>query len=335
MRRAAALVLALAACCTAATGHSEPVTGIDQVYLALEAGRYPEVEAFYAQLRSDRKRAPDGTFLIEEFYHSVYWCSSDDPASPDYWPKVDAGTRAWVERAPGSYLAAMTRAFALAYHARHLEVQGKWSEMDKLVAEARKLMDRSRAAGASDVLWHATRLRVASVEGLPRSDVVDLIHAALAVDPYPLRLWEEAAFALSPDGKKAEDLIWLARLAQQRTAGQEGTSMYARVLGDVFWYYPEFESSPFLASGLDWRVLQDSFLDWKKRYPSGYPVDFHATLACAAYDKPVATELLARIGGHPRLDVWELMGGKGTLARCREWVKDPVKARQTVWTRSL
>ena len=319
MSRLIALVLAAAAWLAVPVVRAEPLTDSRQVYQALEAGRYHDVEAFYAKLRRERQRAPDGQFLYEDFYRNVYWVSTDEPGAGDSWPKVDAGTRAWVTAAPHSYLAAMTRAFTLAYRARHLEVQGKWKEMDPLVSEARHLMERSRKAGAHDVLWYATRLRVASVEGLPRSDVVDLIYAGMRVDPYALRFWQEAGLALSPGGANAQDLGWLMRLAVQRTSPQEGTSMYARVLNELYWWYGDFRANPFARSGVDWELLQASFVDWKRRYPSSYPIDLHASLACSAFDKPVTAALLARIGAHPRMDVWEQTGGNGFLERCRKW----------------
>jgi hypothetical protein len=329
MKSLAAFFFALVACLGTQAAHADALTDMNQVYPALTAGRYADVDAFYATVRRERKRRPDGTFAFEEFYRRVYWYSSDDPAEASYFPKVDQATRDWVAGAPHSHLAAMTRAFVLAYRAEHLSAHGKWKEADQLVGEAHKLMDASRAAGASDPLWYATRLRVASAEGLPRADVVDLIHAAIAVDPYPLRLWQEAAFALSPDGDKPEDLVWLMRLAAQRTADKEGVSMYARVMHEAFFHYASFRASPFGRGGADWDAMHASFVDWKARYPSEYSVDLHAAFACAAYDRTVTAQLLARIP-NPRMDIWDLMGGKGFLERCKESMKDPQDRPRTM-----
>jgi hypothetical protein len=324
------LVLALAAGLPAFAAHADELTDISAVYPALEAGRYDDVEAFYAKLRKSRKRNPNGTFQFERFYESVYWYSSTDPKDPSYWPKVDAATKAWVVHSPKSHLAAMTRAFALSYRGEAVEARGgAWKEVDLLAGEARRLIGGSKQQGASDALWHATRLRVAAVSGAPRADVLDMIHAAVAVDPQPVRLWQEAAIALSPDGRKAQDLAWLMRLAGQRTAKQEGKSMEARVFQSVFWHYTDIKASPFGGTGLDWSELHQSFLDWKARYPAGYDRNLHGALACAAHDRDTTASLLAQIGNEPSNGTWELLGGKDYAARCKEWATSTARTPRT------
>jgi hypothetical protein len=313
-------IVALAALLVGFEAWAQELTAVSQVYKALEAGRYTEVEDFYARLRRDRERNPNGDFVFEEFYRSGYWYSSTNPADSSYWPKVDSATKAWVEHSPKSHLAAMSRAFALAYHGEALQARGgAWKDVDALAAEARRLMDGSKKQGASDVLWHATRLRVAAVEGAPRKDILDMIHAAIAVDPYPLRLWQEAAIALSPSGENTEDLLWLMRLAGQRTAAQEGKSMQARVLGVAFWHFGDFLASPFGRTDLRWGALHESFLDWKVRYPVGYSANLHGALACAANDRKATESLLAQIGSNIRTSIWEMLGGKNYAQRCTDW----------------
>lgn len=320
MRVLCAVIVALIAALAGFEARAQELTAVSQVYKALEAGRYREVEDFYAKLRRDRTRKPDGDFVFEEFYRRVYWYSSTDTADSAYWPKVDAATKAWVEHSPKSHLAAMSRAFALAYRGEVLQARGgAWKDVDVLAAEARRLMDETKKQGASDALWHATRLRVASVEGVPRTDILDIVYEALAVDPYPLRLWQEAAIALSPNGENVEDLLWLMRLAGQRTAAQEGKSMQARVLNTAFWHFSGFLASPFGRTGLRWDVLNESFLDWKRRYPVGYSVNLHGALACAAHDREATVSLLAQIGSHSATDTWEMLGGKNYAQRCKDW----------------
>jgi hypothetical protein len=315
-----ALLAGLALAAGAQLAHAAPLTSIDDVYPALAAKRYGDVEAFYEKVRQDRSRDAEGKFPFEHFSRSVYWHSSTDPADADYWPKVDAATQEWVAHSQKSHLAAMTRAYVLAYHAGAVQARGgSWVEVDRLAAEAQGLMERSKQAGRSDVLWHVTLLRVASVQGAPRSDVRDMILAAVAVDPHPMRLWQEASIALSPDGRGLDDLPWLMRLAVQRTSDQEGASMYARVLHGVFWHFQDFRAAPFALTGLDWNLLQRGFEEEKARFPDEYSPDLHAALACSALDQRVAAGLLARIGSHPRMDVWDLMGGKGFLEQCRKF----------------
>jgi hypothetical protein len=303
---------------------------LDDVYPALEAHRYDEVEATYAALRSSRERNAEGDFLFERFLRQVPWASSLDPADGSYWPKVDERTQAWVTHSPQSYLAAMVRAFALAYHARSVQVhKGDWVEVDRIAAEARRLMDRSKKAGWPDPMWHAINLRVASVEGAPRSDVRGMVLAAAAVDPYPLRLWQEAAIALSPDGRNMDDQTWLMRLAVQRTGEREGTTMYARVLHEVFWHFCDCVPSPYGRAGVEWSLLNPSFEEWKVRYPRAYSIDLHAATACLGGDRPVTARLLRQIGNNARKDIWELMGGTGLLKRCQEMGVEVPEGRKT------
>jgi len=323
------LLLSAAVMLAGTAAHAEPLTDLSQAYQALVAGRYADVEDLYARLHREHGRTPEGTYAWEEFNWKVYWASSSKPDEPDYWPKVDAATKAWVAHSPKSYVAAMTRAFALAYRSGSVQArEGAWVEADRLAQEARKLMDNSRRAGASDPLWHAVRLRVASVEGLPRTDVVNLIHAALAVDSTVMRVYQEAAIALSPNGRNNDDMVWLMRLALQRAGQREGPAIYARVLEATYWHF-EPDGLTFGRNGLDWPLLDKSFADWKRRYPASYPLDLHAGLACSARDRETASRLLAEPSAGSRSDVWTLLGGKNYLSACREWLK-PALAKPIV-----
>lgn len=298
---------------------AEPLTELRQAYKALEAHRYQDVEDLYARLRKEGRRTAEGKYAYEDLQHSVYWYSSSDPKDVSYWPKVDAATKDWVAKSPGSHVPAMTRAYALAYRAGYVQVRDKnWVEAENLANEAAALMAASRPQGRTDPLWHAARLRVASVQGLPRPDVLALVHQAVAVDPRVMPVWEEAAIALSPENPPTEDLVWLMRLAVQRTQTTEGTSMYARVLHTVYWRYPEFRASPF-RGGIDWPMLHESFLDWKQRYPASYPVDLHAALACAARDREVTASMLGQRDRPYFPNTWELMGGKEYFRICKDW----------------
>jgi hypothetical protein len=302
---------------------AEPLR-LNEIYRALEAHRYDEVEATYADLRRSRERNEEGDFLFESFLRYVPWASSLDPADGSYWPKVDEPTQAWVTHSPNSYLAAMVRAFALAYHAGSVQAhKGSWTEVDRIAAEARRLMDQSKEAGWSDPMWHAINLRVAAVEGAPRSDVRGMVLAAAAVDPYPLRLWQEAALALSPDGRNLDDQTWLMRLAVQRTRDTEGTAMYARVLNVVYWHFCDCVPGAYGRAGVEWSLLNPSFEEWKVRYPRAYSIDLHAATACLARDGPATARLLQQIRNTPRKEIWELMGGTGLFKRCQEMTVEP------------
>lgn len=329
MRGWKGMLVALGIVLAPAAVAAEPLTSPLQVHQALQAGRYAEVEEFHARLLRTRERMNDGSFLFEEFYYNVYWYSSPDSADSSYWPKIDAATRAWIAHSPKSHLAAMTRAFTLAYRGEQIQARGgSWAEVDGIAAEAAKLMAGSRAAGASDPLWHATRLRVASVQGLPRAEVVDLLHAALRVDPYPVRLWREAAFALAGGSRgKSDDLLWLMRLADQRTGDREGRSMYARVFHATYFHFGDLLGGPVARPGPEWERLHASFTDWKKRYPARYPPDLHAAMACAARDRAVTAALLPEIRDDP--GVWRAVGGSTWLSRCREWAKGEPETPRT------
>lgn len=323
MSRVALLLLWAAALFAGAPAGAEPLTKTTQVHAALEAGRYREVEAFYARLRKDTTRTPEGPYPYEAFTYAAYWYSSPDPKDPSHWPKVDAATARWVKHSPRSHVAAMTRAFALAYRAGYMAVRERaWNEADKLADEAANLLERSRGEGRKDPNWHAVRLRVAGVQSLPRADMVALIHEAIRVDATVERVWQEAALALSSEAR-SEDVVWLMRLAMQRTAETEGTSMYARVLAASAAWFPGFMAGPFHGTGLDWPVLHASFLDYKQRYPAGYhlEVDLHAAMACAARDAEATRALIADPRSAPDSNVWKQMGGANFYAVCKEWAK--------------
>ena len=303
---------------------------VDEVHAALAAKRYDEVEATYAELRRTRARDAEGGFLFEGLMNQVYWYSSLDPKDKAYWPNIDASTQAWVAHSPKSHLAAMSRAFSLAYHAQAVQARGgSWDEVDRLAAEARRLMDGSKAAGSGDIMWHAANLRVVAVEAPPRSDVRSMIVAGAALDPYPMKFWLEAAIALSPDGRDIEDQAWLMRLAAQRASGPEAATMHARVFEAVFWHFCDCNRSRYGRAGIEWTLLGPSFEQWRVQYPAGYSIDLHAAMACLAGDEEVSARLLREIGTHPRNNTWELLGGKGLLQRCRERASPPGDKVQT------
>jgi hypothetical protein len=320
MKRLATLLLALVIGLAGTPAAAQPLTNVREAFRALLAGRYDEIEAFYAQVHRERKRDHRGDFLFEQFYWSLPWHSTDNPKDPDYWPKIDAMTSAWVAHSPRSYLAAMNRAFVLARRAEHLgAVGGSWSEIGRIAADSRRMvMAAKKLGGATDANWHATRLRVASVEGVPRAEVLDLVHAAVQADPYPMRIWTEAAIALSPGGQPAQDLPWLMRLAMQRTRAQEGATMYARVLDDLSWHYPELMARPF-GAGVDWKTLHASFIEVEQRYPAAYSRDTHGALACLAGEREVTAKLIGDKTSAHQGDDWERWGGKPHFERCRTW----------------
>ncbi|HEY8359482.1 MAG TPA: hypothetical protein VIL30_18685 [Ramlibacter sp.] len=322
-------MLALACALAAVTAQAQPqpqpqpqpLAQLGQVYQALKAGRYAEVEAFYARVRAERARLAGGEFVFEEFAYNVYWLSVDDPADPAYWPRIDAATKAWITHSPRSHLAAMTRAFVLAYRGEVLHARrGNWKEIDALVAEARRLMEGTRKEGEKDALWNAIRLRVAASEALPRAELVKLVEASVSADPQPLRVWKEAAVAMRSGSRgHADDLQWLMRLAERHTAREQGASMGARLLAEIYWAFPDFLASPFGRTGPRWDEVHRGFLDWKKRYPTSYQPNLHGALACAAGDRAVTAALLVAIGNGGDGQTWDRFGGRDGFARCKQW----------------
>jgi hypothetical protein len=317
--RCARLCIAIVGFACAIAG-AQPVTDVREVYRALLAKRFGAVETLYSQLVQGRTRNPDGEFGFEQFVWNAPDYSTDDPNSVDYWPKVDALTAEWVAHSPKSYVAAISRARALVRRGEHLEAtNGSWTEVDRYASEARRLVDRSREAGYRDANWHAVRLRVASLEGTPRADVLDEIRAAVQVDPYPILLWQDAAFALSPYGRSAEDLPWLMNFAVQHTSAKEGTTMYARVFAQVYWFFPDLMNRPFGPDRVNWDLMKKSLAELKVRYPHLYDPNMEGALACVARDRSATAAAFRAMGSDVHEHVWERFGGKPLLARCKAW----------------
>lgn len=298
---------------------AQPLKSPDETYAAILAGRYADVEAYYAKVLKERPRDEKGEFVLDRMIWSTPVFSSDDPKADDYWPKTDAITTRWLAHSPDSVLAAISRARALVRRAEHLQaIDGPWKDIEKLVAEARRVMDASRARGAHDPAWHAMRLRLAGMEGLTHQQMLDLIRAAAAVDPQPLLVWQEAAIALSNEDRTGGNLAWLMRYAVERTRASEGATMYLRVMLSAYWLFPDFVASPF-SSGLQWKLLDESFGEVRKRYPKSYDVNLHGALACLAGDRRSTAESIRDIADQPNLQVWERWGGKPHWERCKRW----------------
>ena len=167
--------------------------------------------------------------------------------------------------------------------------------------------------------WHAARLRVASLEGTPRAEVIDEIRVAVQVDPYPMLVWQEAALALSPYGRSAEDLPWLMKLAVQQTHAKEGATMYARVFSELSWHYPDLAARPFGPGRVDWALMKQSFAELKVRYPRLYHPNLEGALACVVRDRRATAEALRAVGDELHPDVWTKFGGTAHFSRCKDW----------------
>lgn len=319
MTRLAAIAIVFFAGLLPALAHAQPLRGPDETYAAILAGRYADVEAYYAKVLKERPRDEKGEFVLDRMIWATPVFSSDDPKAADYWPRTDAITTKWLEHSPSSVLAAITRARALVRRAEHLQaINSPWKDIEKLVTEARRVMEASRAKGERDPAWHAMRLRLAGMEGLPHKQLLDLIRGAATVDPQPLLVWQEAAIALSSESRAGANLVWLMRHAVERTRASEGATMYLRVMLSAYWLFPDFVEGPF-SSGLQWKLLDESFGQVRKRYPKSYDVNLHGALACLAGDRRATAGSIRDIADQPDLQVWERWGGKPHWERCKRW----------------
>jgi hypothetical protein len=303
--------------------NAHPLSAPEQIYAALTAGRFVEVEQYYDKLMNDRTRDERGEYLFEQFVSQTPVYSSDDAKSEDYWPKVDALTARWLAHSPNSVIAAITRARALLRRAEHLDAtKGSWKDVDRLVTEAGDVMARSRLRAAADPNWQALNLRLARDAGVPHKRIRELVRQAASVDPYPVLLWEEAAVALRTDCSSTDNLLWLMRLAVERTGQREGTTMYARVFEAANSLYCGMENDPFGRGHLDWETMNRSLAELKVRYPAAYEPNLHGALACLAGDLKTTAAALRNAGVRINGLVWEHWGGKPHLERCKKWVID-------------
>lgn len=199
--------------------------------------------------------------------------------------------RAWFFR--GTFRADQVSEEALPIFARNLDA-------------AERLLEQIRAARARNPLWFEALLEIYALRSPPPSLaqrqglLQDLLENGQGYPP----AWSAALYFLEPRwGGSPREIERLARLAGEKTMGEEKGSMYARLywsFESAYQYGPRF----FEDTAADWPTLKASFERLVAAYPSPRSLSAFAMFACIANEAPRAQELLKRAATDSYLASW-------------------------------
>lgn len=292
-----------------------------QIRQWFEAGQFGEIESTYARVLSARSRNRWGEFESEEILRVLTVPSTT--ATTASLGVLEAQAEKWWSRdmAP---LACIVRATLILWQVDLLEGSAPWSVIEPKVVDASMLLLHAQPVSARDPNWHAAQLAVARFEGWEDARLWPALRAATRAEPWALTPYLSAIQTLAEDDRQGlQRTVEMAEYALSLTGASEGSSMYARIMLRAPRWFEPLRRAPFAAGHMKWPLMHQGLKDLEARYPSIYPLDHHAALACVAGDKGATTVLLERIGPLPVLKDWEFWGGKPLHERCKTWVKLP------------
>jgi|694.fasta_scaffold102572_1 hypothetical protein len=279
--------------------------------------RFAELEKIANELRTGKERLSDGEWKICQFYESLQ-CREDEAES--IWQLHGEIHRAWQKEFPESITARVAYAYflaAYAWHARSDEYASEvteegWRLFGERLAEARTVLDQSKALSPACPVWWFVCQRVALGQGWPSADYDSLFKEAKAFEPdfHPYDLSRAKYLLPRWHGQPGE---W-AKDASDRIPlqGESGAAIYARVVCEMETY----EDDVFGKSGASWSQTRKGFEDLRAAYPASKSIlNTYCRIACLAGDKEMAKKLFAEIGESRERGIWY----KGEFSQAKEW----------------
>lgn len=278
---------------------------------------FAALEALAKQLRDGKERFVDGEWKIMDFYTSQD-CRKDEPEN--MWQLHDQIHKDWEKKFPDSITARVARAQFLityAWHARsdrtadQVTDQG-WKLFRERLAEARTILDQSKALKPSCPMWFYNYQGIALGQGWERAEYDKLFTEAKELEPgfYPFDC-ARAKYLLPRWHGKPGEWETVAEDAIEKQ-GAAGPGIYARVVEDQAGYY----DSIFEETGASWRKTRAGFDDLLTAHPDSKKLlNTYCRLACFAGDAPQAKKLFERIGTDEVPTAWR----KGEFAEAKKW----------------
>jgi hypothetical protein len=286
-----------------------------EVARAFAAGDVAKLERLSSTYRDTRSRTPSGLWKLTLFYSATHeliekQIETQVVGSADAFATTG---KAWLNAYPESPSAQLVRGQAMQVHAWAIRGHGyassvrpeAWAAFENSIEEVRKYFETIKKTAGTDPGWYCEMASIAKAQHWSRAKFDSLLSDLLDRHPY----YYQAVFCmseyLSPNWyyENAGSIERFADQVVQKTAAQDGKSMYAR----IYWFMNS-------ATSLDPQVVGDNFRIWPKmkagfddliaRYPDAWNLNHFALYACAASDKKKLAELMAKIGAHPLRSVW-------------------------------
>lgn len=325
----AACVMALVALPTPAEEAKGEKSIDDLAAEALWWGDFAELERMHALYQQPGQRAADGTPHLTLFRRGLRRVLGGKKDAADaYFVEQDALTQLWTIEHPKSALAHALYAAALSAHGWSYRGSGyantvppqAWADFRKYVQRAIEHMTANAEVAFTASTSHLWMIGFARSAGWDADKRLAIGLDGLRVNPEEDGLYLEIALALLP--KWGGSVTALDRFIQDvvtRTEKQRGLEMYARLYADAS--EEQFEHRIFEDSAARWPKMKQGFDDMLKRYPDPQNINRFAYFACIAKDKPVALDLLERVGAKPLTAQWGHNGAR-SFETCKRWASE-------------
>ena len=287
--------------------------------LAMRERRFQDLEALAGRVASGRELSSEGRPELEEFFSGV---TSGQPKISDGWPPFLRGYDEWIGAAPGSVVARVAKAIALARYAWFGRGSGYansvtkegWQMFAQRIEESRAVLDNCRSSAANCPHWFVAMLVVARAQGWDRAKAIALFEDGRKTAPFYHPIYHEMVRYLLPKwhGKYGE---WqsFARQACQSTGGSEGEFLYACLA----WRADAEGQELFLGPApVDWPLMRSGFAEVVRRYPTEHSQKHFLYFACLAEDRPTAQRLFATAPFKTSVAPWR---NEGEVAAWKAW----------------
>lgn len=202
---------------------------------------FAKLETYYNTYRQQKSRTPSGVWKLWFFYRGI---GSNEPStknSEENWIKIEQKALRWIKASPKSpapYIFYSQLLIGRAFHFRGEDVARKvppeaWKPFHENIELARRVLEESKEIASTDPEWYATMLDIAPLQSWSKEEVRNLLHEALAKEPYYYGTYFNAASYLLPKWSGSfEEVKQFATDATNITRKCEGHSMYAR----IYWW---------------------------------------------------------------------------------------------------
>lgn len=268
---------------------------------------FDELESMARDLRENKSRFSGGYLKLPTFYNAL--CIPETSSETSYRDLFDRIGR-WEARFPGSVTARVVEGETWLNYAWFARGNGYadtvselgWSLFKQRAQKAYEVLGQPPAGGDCPERYNQL-LTVALALGWDRDAYEKVFDEAVAFDPsyYPFYL-KKVVYLLprwyGNDGewqKFADDAVKLAPTS-------EGMAVYTRITLATF---EQGEWNSFGGAGVSWPKMRQGFRDLERQYPgSRWNLNLFAMFAAIADDSDTASELFAKIGDDPDLEVF-------------------------------
>lgn len=281
---------------------------------------HEELEALAEGFRKSQARTPSGVWKLRLFYDDAkYW---DNSVYVDKWDLHYKGLKRWVTKYPDSPTphlilanAFLKRAWAYRGGGYAKDVSPEdWQPFRENISQARKYLEDTKSIASKDPNWYVLMLDVATYQGWPFADFLNLMEEATSAYPYYYTIYFTGLNYLSPRWYGNKDKIEaFINYAVEKTRAKEKTTMYARLYWAASQSY--YRHRLFIDSAADWGKMRQGIFDLIENYPDQWNLNHLAYFACLAKDKSTAKTLIEKIT-KPIERAWEAVE---VYESCRSW----------------